>query len=350
MLSNKSAGFAIAILSCINLLVLGISGEPNNILPPVGFGTAGLQSRTQEAVFSALTLGVRMIDSAQAQEWYDEEGVGIAVSEFEASTKGSPIIIVTKVHPRSFGDIRVMDDKLAASKRNFHRDNLDLVLLHAPWCWAGHCTAVEEAAGWETGWNNLMALRSKHNIKAVGVSNFHLELLQRLVIEMGQKVDVVQNWMDPFHQDVEVREFCAEHNIQYMAYSSFGSQWNRNPNPVLTNNHLRDIADAHRVSVPQVVMAWLAASNVVAIPRTSSVAHMKDNFAELIRAQDAHNSLHSQYNQCMASAEDGDEVTIPNEEACKSARRPTDNLPTTLSWREMHTIESLDGSLGTPWD
>ncbi len=338
------------------------------VLPLVGFGTAGLQRRTHEAVLSALNLGVRMIDSAQAKEWYNEIGVGTAVAEFEKSrTDGgdSPVVIVTKVHPRSYGDVSAMDAKLAESKHNFFRDTLDVVLLHAPWCWPGHCTPEEEAAGWERGWNNLVSLRSQHNIRSIGVSNFHFELLHRLVVDLGQQVDVVQNWMDPFHQDTEVRAFCAEHNIQYMAYSSFGTQWNRHPNPVLTNIVLQEIAMTHGVSVPQVVMMWLHTLQVVAIPRTSQLTHMRDNFAELIRTHEAHQVAHHHHQQCVMRADGmgsdnsntGTEAKVDLVQGVAACGAETDlhvSEHITMSWQlsteELERIAALDGTLGTPWD
>lgn len=323
-------------LFCLTSVVM-VSGHLQ--LPLVGFGTAGLQSKTYEAVLAALHLGVRMIDSAQAQEWYNEVGVGSAVAEFEdLSILTAPVVIVTKIHPRSYGSIDSMDEKLAQSKANFYREGLDVVLLHAPWCWAGHCTPQEEAAGWETGWRNLVTLREKHAIQAIGVSNFPYDLLRKLVVDMGQTVDVVQNWMDPFHQDAEVREFCRQHDIQYMAYSSFGTQWNRNPNPVLTSAALQTIADAHAVSVPQVVMKWLSAQQVVAIPRTSQVAHMEDNFAELIHTHRTRSAPHNTRQECIVDTDVG--VGTCGEGASSWA----------LSAEELSQIAALDGSLGTPWD
>lgn len=349
---------------------LGAGSDERVIIPLVGFGTAGLQGKTHETVLSALNLGVRMIDSAQAKEWYNEVGVGTAVAEFETTHSehgDSGVVIVTKIHPRSYGDITAMDAKLAESKTNFHRDGLDVVLLHAPWCWPGHCTPAEEAAGWETGWNNLVSLRDKHNIRAIGVSNFHFELLHKLVVDLGQQVDVVQNWMDPFHQDAEVRAFCAEHNIQYMAYSSFGTQWNRQLNPVLADPVFQDIADRHEVTVPQVVMMWLHTLQVVAIPRTSQIAHMKDNFAELIRDQEARQAAHHHHQQCVMRADGtGSDLTDTNTEAGASVDlvqglavcgaqtdlHEAQHLP--MSWHlspeELNRITALDGTLGTPWD
>ncbi len=295
-------------------------------MPNIGLGTAGLQANTQSAVIQSLDYGVRLIDTAQAQEWYNEYEVGQAISRYETDNNLSPedILIVTKVHPRSFG-YEAMDQKLAESRQLLNRSSLDVVLLHSPDCWPGHCTKEEQAVTWQSGWRHLEQLRDKHNIRAIGVSNFDVDRLEELVRSLANsKVTVVQNWMDPFHQDREVRAFAAAHRIHYMAYSSFGTQWggNRrfeNYNPVLTTDRrytanavLRDIAESHHISVAEVVISWaVQLGGLSIIPRSASAAHLHDNFRHLQEQREQ---------------------------------------PVTLSAAEMAAIEALDGSIGLPWD
>ena len=324
----------------IALILVGSLADKNFVgkivIDSVGLGTAGLFPKTHDVVLSALNLGVRMIDSAQASEWYDETGVGTAVSEFLSSNsnvKKEDIVLLTKVHPRYFQRIP-MDRRLKQSKENFRRNDLDVVLLHAPRCWPGHCSPEEEAVSWETGWQNLVALKEEQQIHSIGVSNFDLNLLKRAVNELDGQVDIIQNWMDPFHQDVEVRKFCTENGIQYMAYSSYGTQWNRYPNPVLTNPLLQEIANKYKVSVPQVIMAWLAAERVIAIPRTANVEHMKDNFAVYLQQQQQ-----STAKQCVDDN--------PEQQLCQS---DSSSSGWELSPEEVAAIRGLDGTLGQPWD
>jgi 2,5-diketo-D-gluconate reductase A len=261
------------------------------------------------------------------------------VEEFVASSEGTvtadDVVIVTKIHPRSYS-YEEMDRKLAESKELFKRDKLDVVLLHAPWCWPGHCTPEEESVGWETGWRNLVALQHKHRITSIGVSNFHAELLNKLIHEMHGQVDVVQNWMDPFHQDGEVRDICMHQGVQYMAYSSFGTQWNRTPNPVLSNPLLIEIAEHHGVSVAQVVMSWLATEGAIAIPRTANEAHMRDNFAELMLQRRVQA-------ECAEVSAAGGALGVH----CDDGHAPRSWH---LDYNELRAIRALDGTLGNPWD
>lgn len=205
-------------------------------LPLIGVGTAGLPGdQTRNTIVAAIRAGITMIDTAQAAEWYNESGVMDALLELsqDETVEVEDLVIVTKVHPRSYS-FNAMDHKLRESRRMLQpvgtkrqENALDVVLLHTPWCWEGMCTKEQLQISWQTAWNNLEKIRldPEHSISAIGVSNFHIEILEELVLHVAnEKVAVVQNWMDPFHQDIEVRKFAKEHNIQYMAYSSFGTQ------------------------------------------------------------------------------------------------------------------------------
>lgn len=64
---------------------------------------------------------------------------------------------------------------------------------------------------WQDGWRELEKLYSKGAVRAIGVSNFTEGLLRELLLMATVMPAAVQNWMDPFHQDREVRALCAEH-------------------------------------------------------------------------------------------------------------------------------------------
>lgn len=249
----------------------------------MGLGTAGLRGKTSNATFIALNYGVRLIDTAQAKEWYSEEGVGDGLRSFkiENPLNNEHIIIVTKIHPRSF-ELKKMEEAINNSKRAIYGDiegSIDIMLLHFPHCPEGHCSKEEEV-GWITAWKNLEHLKSKTNIKAIGVSNFDVNLLKQLVSIANSKVSVIQNWMDPFHQDAAVRDYAAEHSIVYIAYSSFGTQ-HRGENPVFTNKLLLKLAEKHNTTVSAVIISWLLQENVIAIPRASSANHIRENAAPI---------------------------------------------------------------------
>lgn len=128
------------------------------------------------------------------------------------------IKVVTKVHPRSYSPEKLVES-ITNSKNYIYQNTsrpLDVVLLHAPWCWRGHCTKEEESVGWQTAWSQLEALKDAEEVHAIGVSNFDQRNLKELLDISNKKVSVVHNWMDPYYQDRVVREMCKANGIVYM--------------------------------------------------------------------------------------------------------------------------------------
>ena len=218
------------------------------------------------------------------QEWYDEAAVGVAMRRAQkdniiAHTRD--IVIVTKVHPRSYRE-DILRDAIVSSKRALYgteNRSLDVVLLHTPYCWRGSCTEEEESHTWQSAWRTLESLKKSGSISAIGVSNFDRDLLQELLDMADVKVAVVQNWMDPFNQDRAVRELAAQRGIAYMAYSSFGTQWEwkLKRNPVFSSPELQSIAMKHNQSIAQIVVSWVLQEGCVAIPRSSKLLHVRNN-------------------------------------------------------------------------
>jgi diketogulonate reductase-like aldo/keto reductase len=215
---------------------------------------------------------------------------------------------VTKVHPRDFAENK-LKSAVRRSKSLLYGNNtkvLDVVLLHSPNCWPNSCTKEEEKHSWKEGWFALQELKKSGEISAIGVSNFDVGLLRELLDLADVKVSVIQNWMDPFRQDEEVRQLAASHGIVYMSYSSYGGQWEwkLKSNPVFSSSELLSVAKKHETSVAQVVTSWVLQSDCVAIPRSSNLDHLMDNFV----------------------------------------------TKTFLDEDDMTTIKSLDGSIGSLWE
>ena len=87
--------------------------------------------------------------------------------------------------------------------------SLDVALLHTPHCWEGHCTPQQNDFPWQSAWRNLEAVHEEGLVSAIGVSQFSALELEELLRIAKVRVSVVQNWMDPFHQDLEVGLYFA---------------------------------------------------------------------------------------------------------------------------------------------
>ena len=116
-------------------------------MPFIGFGTAALGIETKECVKKALEVGYRMIDTAQAPEWYREDLVGEALAESEIERK--ELFVTTKIHPRHLG--RKGMDMIASSLKNLRTEYIDLVLLHYSECWGNLLTRGGRSGNVERG-------------------------------------------------------------------------------------------------------------------------------------------------------------------------------------------------------
>lgn len=108
-----------------------------------------------------------------------------------------------------------------------------------------------------------------HTSKRIGLSNIHPNELLDVIrfvherIEAGENnppprlPDAVQAHSDPINTSIELRELCQEYNIEFVSYSTLGTQHRNVPeNPVLTSTVVTHIAEKHSRSVAEVVLSW----------------------------------------------------------------------------------------------
>mmetsp|Transcript_1888 Transcript_1888/g.5511 ORF Transcript_1888/g.5511 Transcript_1888/m.5511 type:complete len:403 (-) Transcript_1888:530-1738(-) len=247
-------------------------------MPMVGFGTAGMSDRTDQAVAWALDSGYRLLDSAQAQEWYREDLVSAALQR-SGVARGN-VFLTSKLHPRHHGTVsasRQLNQSLAAFKTEY----LDLLLLHYPRCWGDLCGKVRPQGTWQDSWRALEQAVDDGRLRAIGVSNFNVGELEELQRMARVPPAVVQNHIDLFAQNRDVQWWCRHTRTLCQAYSSQGSQWvmrGHSPNPVLHSPVVLNIS-AHMGRTPsQVVLRWGLQSGHAVIPQSSNREHIASNF------------------------------------------------------------------------
>ncbi|XP_070560885.1 uncharacterized protein [Ptychodera flava] len=252
-------------------------------IPVLGFGTGLLGDRVYAAVKKALEVGYRMIDTAQGYPGA-EEAIAQAIKESEIPR--SDIIIVDKLHPKNHGyqaTIKSVEESLEKLQTNY----IDVFLIHSVDCddYLLTCDPENLEGTWQDSWKALEKLQGDGKIRSIGVSNFDLNLLNELLDFAKAPVSIVQNWFDLFHRDSEVRRFCKEHGIQYMAYSVLGQQWTFNnyikTNPVLQNPMIQAIAYGQQRTPANIIVRWAMSKDLVVLTRSSSDDHILTNFQSL---------------------------------------------------------------------
>ncbi|GAA2016559.1 aldo/keto reductase [Nakamurella flavida] len=238
-------------------------------VPRIGLGTweLGDSLRTRDAEAAAirvgLDLGLRVIDTAEMYgNGASEELVGEAIAG-----RRDEVVLVSKVLPSNAsrsGTVQACERSL----RRLRTDHLDLYLLH----WPGSQPLAETLAGFQD-------LQRAGKIRHWGVSNFDVgEMAELAALAGGPGVatDQVLYNLTRRGPELDLLPWCRERGLPVMAYSPV-EQGRLLGHPVLA-----EIAGRHEVTPAQVALAWaIRGGGICAIPRTGSVAHVRENAAAL---------------------------------------------------------------------
>jgi diketogulonate reductase-like aldo/keto reductase len=251
------------------------SGPAPADLPALGLGTwrfgESRSTRAAEiaAVRTALEQGYRLIDTAEMYgEGGAEEVVGAALQEAlrAGDVRRDDVVVVSKVYPHnaSRDGTRVACDR---SRRRLGLDHIDIYLLH----WRGqHPLGVTVAA--------LQQLADAGAIGRWGVSNFDVDDMEELAAlgDIGDGCALNQVWYSLGERGAEVAllPWLRPRGMPLMAYTPIDQ------GRVATDAVLRNIAAARGVTAVQVALARLLAQpGVVAIPKATGAAHLRENLA-----------------------------------------------------------------------
>lgn len=226
-------------------------------MPQLGFGVFKVKNgnETVESVKKAVEVGYRAIDTAAIYE--NEEGVGQAIRE--CGVPREELFITSKVWNTEQG----YDTTLKAFEDSLNRlglEYLDLYLIH----WPGKDKYPET-------WRALEKLYKDGKVKSIGVSNFHIHHLENLLANSEVKPVVNQIELHPLLTQVEIRDYCAKHEIKVESWSPLG-RGNLLEEPTI--NH---IAKKHGKSPAQVLIRWHLQHDLVVIPKSITPSRIKEN-------------------------------------------------------------------------
>jgi len=242
-------------------------------VPAIGIGTWHMGDRPAQreteiaAIQAGIAAGARVIDTA---EMYGSGRAENLVGEALQPYHREDLFLISKVLPENASRQR-MAASLEASLQRLRTDYLDLYLYH----WRGSVPLAETVA-------ELQRLQQTGKIRAWGVSNFDIADLKELWQLPGGDQAAANE--DLYHLgsrglDYAVLPWQVEHDLPLIAYSPIaqGDSWGQH---LATNATVKQIAVAHQATVYQVLLAWVIRQpQVLAIPQTSSVAHMEQNLA-----------------------------------------------------------------------
>jgi len=236
-----------------------MSRSPSSDMPSLGIGT--WQNTDPEAcanaVATALEMGYRHVDTAQAYDNEASVGEGLA----RADVPREDVFLATKV----WIDNLAYDDVLSTTEESLERlgvDYVDLLYVH----WPARAYDPEDTLA------AFDELYDEGLIERIGISNFEPDQVDEAIETADAPIFANQIECHPLLPQEELRAHCADRDVEVVAYSPLAR------GEVFDVPEIQAVAEKHGVSEAQVSLAWLREKGVTAIPKATSEAHVRDNW------------------------------------------------------------------------
>ena len=228
-------------------------------MPILGFGVYQIPERKEceQAVADALSVGYRLLDTAQA--YHNEEAVGAAIKNSGIDRRD--IFLVTKIWISNAGEEKAAAS-IKESLKKLQTEYIDLLLIHQPFGdYYGTYRAMERA-------------NKDYRARAIGVSNFYPDRFIDLshFCEIQPAINQVETHV--FQQQKQARKIMEKYDTQIMSWGPFAE----GKNNLFKNETLVSIGEKYNKSSAQVALRFLTLEGVVVIPKSVKKERMEQNF------------------------------------------------------------------------
>lgn len=242
----------------------------NISVPMVGLGTFSMHGEElQKVIASAMSMGYRFFDTAY--RYGNEKEIGKFIRNQGNIDNEAPVVLSTKYSglqyrgqkSRLYLDRTSPKRALSNSLHCFHRECIDMYLLHSPF------------RGFQMAYEKLLIEKGKGRIKVLGVSGYSIEQLQIIKDYCGVYPMVNMLEIHPYHSSRALVDFCKENDIRLIARSPFA---HGDIIPLLSaDNDIRNISKECGKSVPQIILRWIVQQGVIALTRSKDTNHLQEN-------------------------------------------------------------------------
>lgn len=223
-------------------------------MPALGIGTFMLSPQQAEfSVETALKNGYSLVDTANA--YMNEKAVGRGIKNSGRDRK--ELFISSKLWPSVYEKEGAVDKSLEL----LDIDYIDLMFIHQP------------SGNFMAGYRQIEQAYKDGKVKAIGISNFQGEKLEKLLAECEIKPHVIQVEAHPYYTQDVVRERLLEYGTVLMAWYPLGS----GNADLIREEIFTQLAEKYSKTPVQIILRWHTQMGFVAIPGSKSENHIKEN-------------------------------------------------------------------------
>ena len=240
-------------------------------MPQIGLGTWLLTDPKQlrQSINTALDIGYRHIDTAQM--YNNEFDIGQIIKDYPIER--NELFLTTKIAPVNY--LYHVKESVEESLERLQTDYVDLVLLHAE---------VENSEINLKAYQELIALQNEGKITHIGVSNFSIEGINKIIDTFEVKPYCNQIICSPTTRPVELEKYCKENGIKLTGYSILKPYFEPNPfypDSALTQGEkaiLDGLCEKYDINIGQLLNSWAVSHGYHIIPKSSSPKRVEENF------------------------------------------------------------------------